>query len=77
MKMSKEQKRRFTVPPGLTGLAQISGNTSLLWGERIGFDLDYIDRQSIWLDLWILFKTASLIVTGRADTHPTGDSEWE
>ncbi|WP_163575258.1 sugar transferase [Halomonas faecis] len=75
-RMSKEQKRRLIVRPGITGLAQISGNTSLSWEERIRFDLDYIDRRSIWLDVVILLKTMFLVVAGRADTHPPTNNEW-
>ena len=76
-KMSRVQKRRLAVRPGCTGLAQISGNTSISWGERIKLDLYYIDNWSFWFDLKILVKTFLLVLTGRADTHPTGDDEWE
>ncbi|MFI9653021.1 sugar transferase [Guyparkeria halopsychrophila] len=76
-KMTNEQKRRLKVRPGITGLAQISGNTSIPWDERIRFDLRYIEKQSMWLDLVILFKTALLVVSGRAETHPPHDDEWK
>lgn len=76
-RMSDEQLRRFSVRPGLTGLAQISGNTSISWAERIRFDLNYIDNWSITQDIVILVKTALLVVSGRADTHPSGADEWE
>lgn len=76
-KMNQEQRRRFEVRPGLTGLAQISGNTALPWQKRIRYDLEYIERQSVWLDLKILFQTAFLVLTGKAETHPPGDDEWE
>lgn len=76
-RMSNEQLRRFSVRPGLTGLAQISGNTSISWAERIRFDLNYIDNWSIKQDVVILIKTALLVVSGRADTHPSGADEWE
>ncbi|MCK0743676.1 sugar transferase [Chromohalobacter nigrandesensis] len=75
-KMTYEQKRRFSVRPGITGLAQISGNTSIPWGERIRYDLEYIDNFSVWWDLIILIKTVLLVVSGRADTHPPSDDEW-
>ncbi|MBM79786.1 MAG: sugar transferase [Planctomycetaceae bacterium] len=75
-RMSTEQRRRVDVKPGLTGLAQVRGNTSLLWPERIVLDLSYIDEYSFWLDLKILMETALLLVTFRADTHPQGNDEW-
>lgn len=76
-KMSFEQRKRFEVTPGLTGLAQISGNTSLLWRDRITYDLDYIERKTFILDLSIMFKTLLQVLSGKADTHPSGESEWE
>jgi lipopolysaccharide/colanic/teichoic acid biosynthesis glycosyltransferase len=53
---------RHTVRPGITGLAQIRGNRgpveSLEMGsERLDHDMEYIERQSLWLDLGILLKT--------------------
>jgi lipopolysaccharide/colanic/teichoic acid biosynthesis glycosyltransferase len=76
-KMNTEQRRRFSVRPGLTGLAQICGNTSLKWNKRIEYDLHYIDHWSIWSDIVILAKTGLLVIVGRADTHPASESEWD
>lgn len=76
-KMNQEQRQRHSVRPGITGLAQISGNTSLPWEKRIEYDLAYIKKQSLSLDLWILARTVLLVVTGRAETHPPSENEWE
>ena len=76
-KMNNEQKRRFSVRPGLTGLAQVCGNTSLKWNKRIEYDLYYIDHWSFWSDVMILAKTGLLVIMGRADTHPASESEWD
>lgn len=76
LRMDERQRRRVSVKPGLTGLAQVRGNTSLSWPERIEYDLQYIDRHSLWLDLSILLETLVLVVTGRAETHPQGSDEW-
>jgi lipopolysaccharide/colanic/teichoic acid biosynthesis glycosyltransferase len=75
-KMDSRQKERCGVLPGITGLAQISGNTSLLWPDRIEYDLKYVEMQTVWLDGKILFLTAWSIFSGRSDTHPAGDDEW-
>lgn len=75
-KMSPLQKRRFEVKPGMTGLAQISGNTSLKWDERIRYDLQYIDNFSMKFDIRILLRTVFLVVSGKAETHPSGSNEW-
>ncbi len=52
-----EQIQRLRVHPGLTGLAQVSGRNALSWDERFALDLEYVDRQSPRLDLWILWAT--------------------
>lgn len=59
------QRRRLEVRPGLTGLAQVSGNTSLTWEERILLDIWYIDHWSLWLDARILYHTAAVVLCGR------------
>ena len=75
-RMTPNQCRRASIRPGLSGLAQISGNTSLSWPERIALDLEYIETLSFWNDIWIILRTLGLVITGRADTHPATDDEW-
>lgn len=53
-----EQARRMDVPPGLTGLAQVSGRNAQTWDERFAFDVAYVDTCSLKLDLEILARTA-------------------
>lgn len=76
-KMNDRQKKRADVLPGITGLAQIKGNTSLLWPERIEYDLEYIEKQNLQLDCKIIFKTIVSIITRGSDTHPAGNDEWQ
>ncbi|TVX91804.1 sugar transferase [Paenibacillus agilis] len=59
------ERVRFTVRPGITGLAQISGRNMLSWQARFQCDRDYVERQSMWLDIVILFKTAIQVVVGK------------
>lgn len=54
---SKEQFRRHEVRPGITGLAQVSGRNTLDWNERFKMDVNYVDNQSLALDIKILFLT--------------------
>ena len=75
--MNNKQLKRFEVRPGLTGLAQINGNTSLSWPKRIEYDIEYVNNQTIKLDLAIIFKTILLILTNKAETHPKYDDEWK
>ena len=75
-RMDPEQRERFSVRPGLTGLAQISGNTSLPWPQRIELDLAYIRSRNLRTDLSIIVRTVSLVLSGNADTHPPTSDEW-
>jgi len=52
-----EQARRHEVAPGVTGLAQVSGRNRLTWEARFALDLEYVDRRSLRLDVWILART--------------------
>ena len=58
------QRRRLDVRPGLTGWAQVNGNTLLSSHEKLALDLWYVDHCSLWLDLKILFKTADVVIRG-------------
>jgi lipopolysaccharide/colanic/teichoic acid biosynthesis glycosyltransferase len=48
---------RFSVPPGMTGLWQVSGKNRLSFNEMVNLDIRYARRMSLWLDLLILLKT--------------------
>ncbi|MBO5746749.1 MAG: sugar transferase [Clostridia bacterium] len=56
-----EENLRFTVRPGLTGLAQIKGRNNIPWEQRIKYDIEYINNFSFWSDIVILFKTVLLV----------------
>lgn len=51
------QARRHEAPPGITGLAQVSGRNLLSWDERFALDVWYVDHWSLALDAKILMKT--------------------
>lgn len=52
-----EQALRHEVRPGITGWAQINGRNALSWEEKFALDVWYVDNQSFWLDVKILFLT--------------------
>lgn len=56
--------RRLEVRPGLTGLAQISGNASLTWPERWALDVKYVETHDFWLDSRIIMKTIAVVLFG-------------
>jgi sugar transferase EpsL len=57
---TSEHRRRHTVRPGLTGLAQVSGRNALSWPDRLDLDIRYVDTCSIWNDLTILVRTVGV-----------------
>jgi lipopolysaccharide/colanic/teichoic acid biosynthesis glycosyltransferase len=59
---SKEQYRRHDVRPGVTGWAQVNGRNSISWDEKFKLDVWYVNNQSLWLDLKILFLTVKKVL---------------
>ncbi len=64
----------YSVRPGITGLAQVNGRDNLSIDEKALFDKEYIDKQSILLDIKILFKTV-LVVLKRENISEGGEPE--
>lgn len=59
---SPEQARRHEVRPGVTGWAQVNGRNALSWDEKFKLDVWYVDNQSLWLDIRILFLTVKKVL---------------
>jgi lipopolysaccharide/colanic/teichoic acid biosynthesis glycosyltransferase len=57
-----EQRRRHDVRPGITGLAQIRGRNALSWEQKFAYDLEYVRRRSLGLDLRILAGTVRTVL---------------
>ena len=53
---------RLSVLPGITGLAQINGRSSIPFPDIVRWDLQYIENSSFWLDLMILIKTIPVVI---------------
>lgn len=71
---SKEQARRHESRPGVTGWAQINGRNAIGWEEKFKLDVWYVDNQSLWLDVKILFLTVKKVFIKdgiSADGHVT------
>ena len=56
--------QRFSLRPGMTGLAQINGNISLSWQERWEYDTRYIEQCSLYFDFKIIIKTVLVVLLG-------------
>lgn len=55
---------RLKVKPGLTGLAQINGGYDISPEEKLGYDIEYIMKMGICLDIKIILKTVLIVFTG-------------
>ena len=67
---SPTELRRHAVKPGLTGWAQVNGRNATSWEEHLALDVWYVDHQSLWLDLGILGRTLTHILTGQGINQP-------
>ncbi|MDI5921856.1 sugar transferase [Halomonas sp. LR5S13] len=56
--------KRFSVRPGLTGLAQVRGRRSLGWLKQLAFDAEYVEKRSFFYDLSIILATVKVVVLG-------------
>jgi sugar transferase EpsL len=71
---SSEQARRHEVRPGITGWAQINGRNAISWEEKFKLDIWYVDHQSFFLDMKILWKTLLKVLKKEgiaSDSHVT------
>ena len=69
--MNETQRKRHTVRPGLSGLAQVSGRNNITWEKKFEYDLEYIEKMSFFFDIKIIFKTVGKVFK-RSDTVREG-----
>lgn len=89
--LNARYKKRFTVLPGITGYAQVSGRNVISWDQKVDLDNEYIDlfkKQGVWLDIKILFRTVANVFAiqdiyeekvddSMNDQESAEASEWE
>jgi len=56
---------RFAVKPGITGLWQVNGRSSVTLEEMVRLDVEYARRRTLWLNLWILIRTAPAVLSAK------------
>jgi Undecaprenyl-phosphate galactose phosphotransferase WbaP len=61
-KYGDDFRRIFSVKPGITGLWQVSGRSDTNYKDRVSFDTYYLQSWSIWLDVWVLYKTIGVVL---------------
>ncbi len=71
---SGHHRRRHDVKPGLTGLAQVRGRNSLEWSDKLDLDVEYVEKESLVLDLSILLRTVASVIAGTGVTSRNGDT---
>ena len=54
---NEEQRHRHDVRPGLTGLAQVNGRNAISWDEKFKYDIDYVNKITLWRDITIILQT--------------------
>ena len=59
------QRKRLDAVMGITGLQQVSGRSDLDFQQWVAYDIEYVGRQSFWLDIKILLKTIPAVLTGK------------
>lgn len=71
---NKRQATRHNVRPGITGWAQVNGRNAISWEQKFEYDAWYVENQSLWLDIKILFLTIKKVLFKEdisADGHVT------
>ena len=71
-----DQKRRHEVKPGITGWAQVNGRNAISWEEKFKLDVWYVDNQSFWLDMKILWLTIRKVLV-REGINQDGQATME
>ncbi len=62
---SEWHRRRLEAKPGLTGLWQVEKRGEVDFDEMVRLDIDYIEQQSFWLDLKLIFQTVFVVIAGK------------
>ena len=70
---SPEQARRHEILPGVTGWAQVNGRNAISWDEKLALDVWYVNNQSVWLDMKIIWLTIRKVIK-REDISAAGEA---
>ncbi|WP_091914354.1 sugar transferase [Prevotella aff. ruminicola Tc2-24] len=82
---NKTELRRFDVLPGITGLAQLNGRTSLTWQQKLAYDVEYVEHLSFILDMKIFLLTIYKVLkrsdvgvetSGTVNFYDVREEEW-
>jgi len=62
---SRADRLRLAVTPGITCIWQISGRSDIPFKLQVKLDIQYIEKQNLWFDLWVLLKTVPAVLKAR------------
>ena len=65
IKYGEDFGRIFSAKPGLTGMWQVSGRSEIDYAARVSYDTYYLQSWSVWLDIWIIFKTFGAVLRSK------------
>lgn len=71
---TEEERKRLTVRPGLSGLAQVNGRTAANWDERLRYDIEYVDKLSFAMDVRVVLLTVLKFIK-RSDVVATAEEQ--
>jgi len=66
---STQQARRHEIKPGVTGWSQVNGRNAISWEDKFELDVWYVDNQTFWLDLKILWLTVRKVIARDGVNH--------
>lgn len=72
---TERERKRHSVRPGLTGLAQVSGRNFLAWDERLEKDIEYVEHITFLNDVKILIRTVSVALKPGNVAEDTNQTE--
>ena len=71
---SDYHRQRLQMRPGITGWAQVNGRNNLNWAQKIEFDIEYVHKFSLFMDIKILFRTVAVVFKHDGIAFKDGDS---
>lgn len=54
---TEQERNRHNVRPGLSGLAQVNGRNAIDWEDKFAYDITYVNKITLWIDVKIIFET--------------------
>lgn len=66
---TEQQRQRHLVKPGITGWAQVKGRNALTWEEKFDLDIWYVNNNSIYMDIKIIFMTIISVLKREGISH--------